>query len=183
MKTILAVLLMGCVMAFAVWAHAPEPGKPQICAVLSTACLNTPPEFTHVVTDFQDKMSEGQPVSEYISLYKNNDDPEPTVRFEARTDSLTKGQLPDDFTCAPRGKDELICHRPVPDSPVAETAIMRPVSFIGLQACDPSYDVLYLTPRVAPDGTHLEDFADLRQSPPPPRYAQWRAMLDRRKCS
>ncbi|MFT4076139.1 MAG: hypothetical protein QM647_11470 [Asticcacaulis sp.] len=183
MKTILAVLLMGCVMAFAVWAHAPESQKPQLCAVLSTACLNTPAEFTHVVTDFQDKVSEGQPVSEYISLYRGNDDPEPTVRFEARTDSLTKGELPDDFTCAPRGKDELICHRPVPDSPVAETAIMRPASFAGLKACDPPYDVLYLTPRAAPAGTRLEAFADLRQAAPPPRYTRWQTWLNRRKCT
>lgn len=183
MKTILAVLLTGLVVAFAVWARAPESHTPQTCAVLSTACINPPSEFTHVVTDYQDKVSDGQPVSEYVSLYRSTDDAEPSVRFEARTDSLTKGELPDDFTCAPRGKDELLCYRSVPDSPILETAIMRPAGFTGLQACDPSYDVLYLTPRTGPAGTRLEAFADLRQPASPPRYTQWQAILNRRKCS
>ncbi len=183
MKTIIAVILLACVMAFAVWAHAPETTTTQSCAVLSTACINTPAEFTHVITDYHG-VSDGQPASEYISLYKNSDDQEPAVRFEAKIDSLTRAELPTDFTCAPRGKDELLCHRPVPDSVLEETAIMRPEGFLGLQACDPSYDVLYLTPRSGPAGIRLEDYADLRQrGPSPPRYTRWQAALDRRKCS
>lgn len=183
MKTIIAVILLACVMGFAVWAHEPETTTPQACAVLSTACINTPAEFTHVIADYHGGASDGQPASEYVSLYRNSDDQEPTVRFEAKIDSLTKAELPTDFTCTPRGKDELLCHRPVQDSAIEETAIMRPEGFLGLQACDPSYDVLYLTPRSGPAGIRLEDYADLRQRPSPPRYTRWQAALDRRKCS
>ena len=183
MKTIIAVILLACVMAFAVWARAPEPATVQSCAVLSTACINTPAEFTHVITDYHGKASDGQPASEYVSLYKNSDDQEPAVRFEAKIDSLTKAELPTDFTCAPRGKDERLCHRPVQDSAIEETVIMRPEGGFGLQACDPSYDVLYLIPRSGPDGIRLENYADLRQRPSPPRYTRWQAALDRRKCS
>jgi len=182
MKTIIAVILLGCVTAFALWAIAPESTARQSCAVLSTACINTPAEFTHIITDYHGVASDGQPQSEYISLYKNSDDQEPTVRFEARIDSLTRAELPADFTCAPRGTDELLCHRLVPDSSIEETAILRPQGFLGLQACDPSYDVLYLTPRAGLSGIRLEDYADLRQRPSPPRYTRWQAMLDRRKC-
>lgn len=185
MKTIIAVILLACVTAFAVWACAPGTAARQTCAVLSTACLNTPAEFTHVITDYHgasDSVSGGQPASEYISLYKNSDDQEPAIRFEAKIDSLTRSELPDDFICAPRGRDELLCHRPMPDSNIEETVIMRPQGFSGLQACDPSYDVLYLTPRAGPSGIRLEDYADLRQPPSPPRYTRWQAALDRRKC-
>ena len=183
MKTIIAVIVLACVMAFGVWAYMPATTDPQSCAVLSAACINTPAEFTHVITDYHAAASDGQPASEYVSLYKNSDDQEPAVRFEARTDSLTRKELPDDFTCVPRGKDELLCHRPMPDGAIAETALMRPRSFIGLQACDPPYDVLYLTPRAGPAGIRLENYADLRQQPSPPRYTRWQAALNRRKCS
>jgi hypothetical protein len=186
MKTIIAVILLACVTGFAVWACAPETTARQSCAVLSTACFNTPAEFTHVITDYHgaasDGISGGQPASEYISLYKNSDDQEPAVRFEAKIDSLTRSELPGDFTCAPRGKEELLCHRPAPDIGIEETVIMRPQGYLGLQACDPSYDVLYLTPRAGPSGIRLEDYADLRQPPSPPRYTRWQAALDRRKC-
>lgn len=183
MKTIIAVILLACITGFALWACAPETVARQSCAVLSTACINTPVEFTHVITDYHGKASDGQPASEYVSLYRNSDDQEPAVRFEAKIDSLTRAELPADFTCAPRGKDERLCHRPVTDSGIEETAIMRPQGGLGLQACDPSYDVLYLTPRAGPSGTRLEDYADLRQRPSPPRYTRWQAALDRRKCS
>ncbi|HTM82025.1 hypothetical protein [Asticcacaulis sp.] len=183
MKTIIAVILLACVTTgFAVWACAPETVARQSCAVLSTACINAPAEFTHVITDYHGGASDGQPPSEYVSLYRNSDDQEPAVRFEAKIDSLTRAELPTDFTCAPRGKDERLCHRPAPDSAIEETVIMRPQGRLGLQACDPSYDVLYLTPRAGPSGTRLEDYADLRQQPSPPRYTRWQAALDRRKC-
>lgn len=186
MKTIIAVILLAGVTAFALWACAPETAARQSCAMLSTACINTPAEFAHIITDYHgvapDAALGGQPQSEYVSLYKNSDDQEPTVRFEARLDSLTRSELPGDFTCAPRGKDELLCHRPAPDSAIEESVIMRSQGYLGLQACDPSYDVLYLTPRAGPSGIRLEDYADLRQRPSPPRYARWQAMLDRRKC-
>jgi hypothetical protein len=183
MKTIIAVILLACITGCAVWACEPETVTRQSCAVLSTACINTPAEFTHIITDYHGVISDGQPQSEYISLYKNSDDQEPAVRFEAKIDSLTRSELPGDFTCTPRGKDERLCHRPVPDIGIEETAIMRPQRSLGLQACDPSYDVLYLTPRAGPAGIRLEDYADLRQQPSPPRYTRWQAALDRRKCS
>lgn len=187
MKTIIAVTILACVMAFAVWARIPETTAMQSCAVLSTACINTPAEFTHIITDYHGGVSastsDGQPASEYVSLYKNSDDQEPAIRFEARIDSLTRAELPTDFTCAPRGQEELLCHRPVQDSAIEETVIMRPEGFLGLQACDPSYDVLYLIPRSGAAGIRLEDYADLRQQPSPPRYTRWQAALDRRKCS
>ncbi len=183
MKTIIAVILLACVMVFAVWAQAPETTTAQSCAVLSTACINTPVEFTHVITDYHGVGSDGQPASEYVSLYRNSDDQEATVRFEARIDSLSRTELPADFICSPRGKDELLCHRPVSDSAIEETVIMRPHASQDLQTCDPSYDALYLTPRAGPAGIRLEDYADLRQQPSPPRYTRWQAALDRRKCS
>ncbi len=183
MKTFIAMILLACIMAFAAWAYAPETTARQSCAVLSTACINTPAEFTHVITDYHGAASDGQPASEYISLYRSSDDQEPAVRFEARVDSLTRGELPQDFICTSRDQGELLCHRSVPDSAIAETVIMRPHGFSGLQACDPSYDVLYLTPRAGAAGILLENYADLRQPPSPPRYTRWQAALDRRKCS
>jgi|GEM_PF-2024164 len=183
MKTIIVAILLVGVMAFALWARAPETATRQSCAVLSTACIYTPAEFAHIITDYHGVVSDELPASEYVSLYKNSDDQEPIIRFEARTDSLSRKELAGDFTCAPRGRDELLCHRPAQNSAIAETAILRPRAILSQQACDPPYDVLYLIPRSAPAGVRLEDYADLRQrETAPPRYARWRAALERRKC-